>query len=687
MKLTNALIDETSPYLKQHANDPVEWVPWSERAFKQARKEKKLVFLSVGYFTCHWCHVLQHESFQDPDIAEALNNRYISIKVDREERPDIDQFYQTANQLMGRSGGWPLSIFLTPDKEIVFSGTYFPPEPRFGIPSFPEVIINVHRAYERKKTEIAENAKNIQNAIENSLTKIMDDSYEIEEQILIDAIDNIIQHADYTHGGFGRQPKFPTTPTLSFLIRALAFTDPGRKGSILQFLKLTLRKLANGGIHDHLEGGFHRYSVDNEWKVPHFEKMLYDNAQLAVVYFQFFQITNDSFYKDIGIRTLDYITQRLISSTNGFFTAEDADSEGVEGRYYSWSSRDIEKALESELKQEIAASYYSIDPKNQENTLIITKSPQEIAEEFDLAPDEVNIILESLKVKLLKYRELRERPARDDKILTNLTSLTISAFCYGYRVTKAQNYLETAQKAFEFVITQLWNPPILFHSYTEGKARIIGFLDDYAYFLKATLDLYSVDPIKRYLEVGKQLLKIIIEDFWDNNDGGVYFVSKLQKDTLSRIKGAADNASPSATGVLSECFSQLAIILNDIELLNLNEKIISMFLEEVKTSNTIFYGAYLQALDLFIHKPLEISFHGDLTNPNLIEIIDYLHSIYIPWQVISPSSSTPAPVTSSKPHALICHSFTCSKPIESLIEFKDALKVVLEQNIINNLNE
>ncbi|MFX0113016.1 MAG: thioredoxin domain-containing protein [Candidatus Hodarchaeota archaeon] len=679
--MPNALIHESSPYLRQHAHDPVQWYPWSEEAFEKARQEGKLVFLSSGYFTCHWCHVLQHESFQDEAIADALNKRYISIKIDREERPDLDMFYQTANSLLGRSGGWPLSIFMTPDKEIIFTGTYFPPEPRYGMPSFPEVLISVFREYKKRSSEISETASRLNDAVLHNLglRPEPDSSVDLDKQTLIDTTDTMMQHADLVHGGFGRQPKFPTTPALAFLIRVLALVGPGRKGSIVEFLNLTLRQMANGGIHDHLEGGFHRYSVDTEWKVPHFEKMAYDNAQLAVVYFQFYQLTDDPFFKEIGEKILNYVLNRLISDEGGVFSAEDADSEGIEGKFYYWNLGDLQEALDSEFEQQIAQAYFDIDSARQENTLRLVQTPIELAATFAISEEEIKGLIESIKGKMQNYRDARERPARDEKILTNLTSLMISAFVYGFRVTGEPKYLNAAQDAFHFILAKgVWDSPMLHHVYADRKSKIPGFLDDYAYLLRAVIDLHLVDPNESYLQTTEEILEQMLDAFWDEENGGFYYVSRHQTDSLTRIKNSSDNAMPSGTAVAIECLTYLAFALNKLELLDYSQKALEIFYEDAKTLNPLFYGAYLQALDLFLQKPIEISFHGEPTAVELQAIRDHLRSIYLPWYIIANSPSTQTDMPSNAPHALICHSFTCSRPLHSISEFQEALKSVLE---------
>lgn len=679
--MPNALIQESSPYLRQHADDPVEWLPWSEKAFEKARQEEKLVFLSVGYFSCHWCHVLQHESFQDEAIAEALNKRYVSIKIDREERPDLDTFYQTANSLMGRSGGWPLSIFMTPDKEIIFTGTYFPPEPRYGMPSFVEVLVNVYRTYKRRPSESSEVASQLNEAILRNLElgRDSDPHIDLDKSTLIDAADAMMQSADLVHGGFGRHPKFPTSPALAFLIRVVALVDAGRKGAIIKFLDLTLRQMAQGGIHDHLEGGFHRYSVDNEWAVPHFEKMAYDNAQLAVVFFQFYQITGDPFFKGIGEKILDYTMNRLTSDEGGIYSAEDADSEGIEGKFYFWNSRDLQEAFESELERKIAQEYFGIDPNKEENTLRIAKSYKEIADAFEISENELEEYIETIMKKMRQYRDSREKPARDEKILTNLTSLMISAFAYGYRATGQKKYLDSAEKAYNFILSKnIWSLPVLKHVFAESESKIPGFLDDYAYFLKAILDLYSIDPRRSYLDTAEEILDQILDIFWDKENGGFYYVSRHQADALARIKSSSDNAMPSATAVVIECLIYLAFTLNKLTLLEYSKKALEIFYEDAKTLNPLFYGAYLSALDLYLQKPIEISFQGDPSNPELQTIQEYLRSVYLPWHILAQSPSVKSNFQSDAPHVLICHSFTCSKPLQSLTEFQSALKDVLE---------
>ncbi|MGB9003235.1 MAG: thioredoxin domain-containing protein, partial [Nitrosotalea sp.] len=493
----NKLIHESSPYLLQHAYNPVKWYPWCDEALKKAKDENQPIFLSVGYSACHWCHVMAHESFESQEIAEIMNENFVNIKVDREERPDIDDIYQKVCQLVTGSGGWPLSVFLTPDQRPFYVGTYFPPLDNYGRHGFGSIIRQLAQSWKEKPHDVEAAADNFVNSLQK--TESISMPTKLDKSILDEAAVNLLSLGDPTNGGFGGAPKFPNAANLSFMLR---YSKLSGISKFQEFTLKTLTKMANGGIYDQIRGGFHRYSTDSRWLVPHFEKMLYDNALLPVVYAEAYQITKDEKYLDVINRTLGYVLKEMTSPDGGFYSAQDADSEGEEGKYYVWKKNEIREILGSDA--DLFCLYYDVvDGGNFEghNILHNNINLSSVIFQFGKTESEAHDILERSKVKLLDARNKRVLPGRDEKILTGWNGLMITGFLRGYRVTRNADFLKAAENCIKFIEEKMVKNGELLHTYKDGQAKLRAYLDDYAYFVNALLDYFEARPTKKYLDL------------------------------------------------------------------------------------------------------------------------------------------------------------------------------------------
>ena len=564
---TNRLIREKSPYLLQHAHNPVDWYPWGEEAFKKARQEQKLIFLSVGYSTCHWCHVMERESFSDPAIAKIMNRSFVSIKVDREERPDVDRIYMSFVQATTGSGGWPMSVFLTPDLKPFFGGTYFPPEDRRGRPGFRTLLLRIAEAWGKDREKILASTERFTQALQKLANASVGDVGGLQKPVLERTYQKFKQSYDATHGGFGRAPKFPRPVVFNFLLRYYARSG---ERDALQMTLHTLRAMARGGLQDHVGGGFHRYSTDATWHVPHFEKMLYGQAQLAISYADAYQITRDPFFSETVRSILDYVLRDMRGPEGEFYCAEDADSlrehgkpEHGEGAFYVWDAGQIEKALGRE-QAAIFNFYYGAEPSGNVppeldiqgefkgmNILIVRHSLAETARQFDKSAPEVRELLAAARQKLLAARAGRPRPARDDKVLTAWNGLMISGFARAAQVLDEPRYLEAARAAASFLQGRLYDPKagILKRRYRAGHVAINGFLDDYAFLIQGLLDLYEASFDVRWLSWAVQLQQMQDQLFWDSKHGGYFATSGDDPSILVRMRDDYDGAEPSPNSV------------------------------------------------------------------------------------------------------------------------------------------
>lgn len=554
----NRLAGATSPYLQAHADNPVDWYEWGEEAFARAKAEDKPIFLSIGYNACHWCHVMEHESFENEEIAALLNEHFVSIKVDREERPDIDQVYMSAVQAMTGAGGWPMSVFMTPDKKPFFSGTYFPPDARYGRPGFRDILVYLARAYRDQRAEILQSADAIAEHIARS-SRVGIPGRAIDNAVIVSAAETLYANFDSRFGGFSGPPKFPQAVGMSLMFRASHLT--GRK-KYADAALLTLRRMAEGGIYDQLGGGFHRYSVDQFWLVPHFEKMLYDNALLTVPYLEAYQLTGDNFYLDVAHGILRYLQQNMTDPGGGLYSTQDADSDGEEGKYYIWSKAEIDKVLGPEA--DWFGHYYNVtDQGNFEgrNILHVGDHSRGEGERINLGDDEFKHKLDEMKEKLLAVRKHRVPPATDDKILASWNGLAISAFAQAYQVTGDASYLASARQAADFVLSRMIEGGALYHSYRQGRLLRTELLEDYAYFAAGLIDLYQASFDERYLDRAASLVRRAVDVF--SADNMFYLSPAGDRDLIFRPRDLTDGATPSPASVMILNLLRLGAIIAD----------------------------------------------------------------------------------------------------------------------------
>ena len=564
----NLLNKETSPYLLQHKDNPVNWYPWSEEAFKKAKSENKPVLLSVGYAACHWCHVMAHESFEDEETAKLMNREFINIKLDREERPDLDSIYQNALALLGQQGGWPLTMFLSSNKKPFWGGTYFPKEPKYGMPAFKDVLTSIAKSYASDQGAIIKN----QTLIFKALSKL-DTSNPIEtniEKFIVAAENNIIENCDLRHGGLNGAPKFPQLFIYDFLLNLYQQDQDEKK---LNIITSTLDNICSGGIFDHVAGGISRYSVDELWLVPHFEKMLYDNAQLLLLLNKFYITTHQSAYKQKAEQIANWIISEMQDKDGGYYAALDADSEGVEGKFYIWSYVELKNILKDDLK--FFCSIFNVTEEgNWEGNIVLSRYKQLHINEEEEA--RVQLLLD----KLAQYRKKRIKPQLDDKILVDWNGLTIEAMAYTGKVLNNNKYLKSAERAFSFIFDKMFVQNKLYHSNCMGINKHLGMLDDYVHLTKAALMLYETTSKYYYLEQSILLTKCIL-DYFFNKSGGFYTNSDDQKDVILKNIQYFDNVTPNSNAVLLSIFSKISLVTSDKKYVQLYEDLIGKISKKI----------------------------------------------------------------------------------------------------------
>jgi hypothetical protein len=669
-KSPNRLIHETSPYLRQHAYNPVNWYAWGEEAQAMAKKENKPILLSIGYSACHWCHVMERESFENQQIAALMNEYFISIKVDREERPDLDQIYQSAVSLfIRRGGGWPLTMFLTPDHIPFYGGTYFPPNDRYGMPGFPTILQEVAEAYNARPDDVAKTARDVQAA----LARIAEGSHisekrKINPEILTRAVSLLSPMFDTTYGGFGSAPKFPSTSSLALF---LAYADQKNDETYLKRVTHTLGRMAWGGIYDQIGGGFHRYSTDAHWLVPHFEKMLYDNAQLAPLYFSVYQKTGDSFYLNIGEEILEYVCREMTDPAGGFYTTQDADSEGEEGKFFVWTQDEI-KFLLGDKQGELLFRYYNVTASGSfegKNILHVSVPLTVVAKEIGWDLSEAAVALQDGKTKLFFQRETRPKPFRDEKILTSLNGLMISAFVNGYQVTRKEAYLMAAENAARFVLDNLYREGRLLRTIKDGIAKLNGYLDDYAYFISALLDLYEATAKTAYLETARALCAVLIAQFLDKENGGFFFTANDHEKLVMRVKTYTDQSVPSGNAMATMALLKLYTITKDETYFNIAEKTLQVFSEAME-ENAFATGSLITAADFYIRGAKEIVVTGDKNSSDMDALLANIYRLYLPNKVVLTKNSQ-----NEKPTVHLCQNNTCLPPMTEWDEIQTALEI------------
>lgn len=606
---TNRLVHETSPYLLQHAHNPVDWYPWGEEALEKARREDKAIFLSIGYSPCHWCHVMERESFEDEETAALMNQLFVNIKVDREERPDLDSIYMEAVQAMTNSGGWPMSVWLTPEGKPFHGGTYYPPEPRYGMPSFQQVLESVARAYENQRDDVAKQAQRLTDVIaRTALLEASDQRLTIG--ILDEAVQTLRQYFDEYDGGFGQHPKFPQPMTLDFAMSQYARTqDP----ETLYIAELTLEKMALGGIYDQLGGGFHRYSVDAVWLVPHFEKMLYDNSQLLRSYLQAWQLTDKPLYRRIVNETIDYILREMWSPEGGFYSTQDADSEGEEGKFFVWSVDEIETILGAE-KARIFCAYYGVSQRGNfegHNILNVNMTVEDVARRFGIEEEVVIATIADGKTKLFNEREKRIKPGRDDKILTEWNGLMIHAMAECGAVLNRDDALHAARSAANFILSQMRQPiGLLYRSYKDGQARLNAYLEDYAALIRSLIALYEATFEPRWLDEAIRLAQLMIQQFGDDERTGFFQTGIEHEALVVRRKDFIDNAIPSGNSMAAEALLRLSVLTgND----TYRERAVGILcvMKDAMASQPTGFGRMLSALNTYLSPSQEVVIIGD----------------------------------------------------------------------------
>ncbi|HEX6506488.1 MAG TPA: thioredoxin domain-containing protein, partial [Chloroflexota bacterium] len=675
----NHLANQKSPYLLQHAENPVDWHPWGPEALELARREDKPILVSIGYSSCHWCHVMAHESFEDESVARIMNERFVNIKVDREERPDVDSIYMEAVQALTGQGGWPLNVFLTPDARPFFGGMYFPPQPRYGVPSWPQVLDGVAETYSARRDDVLHNADVLTRAIHDA-QRFGQSEDDLTEELLREAYGAFERQFDWKNGGFGGAPKFPQPMALEFVLRM--HRRLGDRAA-LDFLELTLTRMADGGIYDQLGGGFHRYSVDALWLVPHFEKMLYDNALLARLYTDAYRLTHRDHYREIAEETLDYLLRDLRSPEGAFYSSQDADSEGVEGKYYVWTLEQIEGALESRAAR-LATRFYGVRAGgNFEGQTILTRaaSPEELANEEGMTGAEARAAVDEVRAHLLAVRAHRVPPATDTKILVSWNALAIRALADAGRVFHRPDYLDAARRAADFILAEMLRGGQLVHNYNDGPGTIPGFLDDYAYLIEALLAVYESVFDPRYLADARTLGRLMLERFVDD-DGGAFFDTAAEIASLIvRPRSLFDNPIPS--GNSSACFALLKLnaLTAEDEYLEGAQRVFRAARNLISRAPNV--SPYLlSAADFFLSTPAQIAIVGDLDDPATMRLIDTVYDRYLPNAVMAAGEGDGVALLQGRTRvggqstAFVCEHFACQLPVTESSELAAQLDAV-----------
>ncbi len=688
----NRLIKETSPYLLQHVYNPVDWYNWGDEPLTRAKKEDKPIFLSIGYSSCHWCHVMAHESFEDEDIARIMNENFVNIKVDREERPDIDDIYQRACQLATGTGGWPLSVFLTPDQKPFFVGTYFPKQDGiYGRQGFGTILHQLAEAYRTRRREVEAAAEEFVRALSDmskdiSLARLAKEqaisSQEVERSILDEAAVGLYQMRDPVYGGFGQAPKFPNTSSLLFLLR---YYDLSSMDQFKDFVAFTADRMAAGGIHDQLGGGFARYSTDQKWLVPHFEKMLYDNALLAQLYAELYQVTGNKKYVVVVKKTLDYVLREMTHPEGGFYSAQDADSEGEEGKFYVWSREEITQAL-GPAAAEIFCRHYGITEMGNfegKNILNIRVPISELAQKHGKTDQEIEEIIKDSSDKLFAIRERRVKPGRDEKILIAWNGLMISGFARGYQVSKEERYLEAADSAIRFIEDKMAAGSSLKRTFKDGQAKLDAYLDDYAFYVNGLLDTFSVNSGSEYLEKAIDYTDFMLEHFWDRKEGGFFYTSDIHERLIIRTKNFYDLAIPSGNSMAASNLLKLYHFTQNNDYLQKASYIMQVGARPA-AENPFGFGQLLNAIYMYVKKPVEITLVAKDNNRS--EMASWLNRQFLPnaisvivkdedlrklnkYAYFKGKSEGIAGDT-----AFVCRDFACSLPIRSVQDLDRHIK-------------
>jgi len=703
-KNPNKLLKEKSPYLLQHAYNPVDWYPWSEEAFKKAKEEDKPIFLSVGYSTCYWCHVMEREVFENEQLAELMNKHMVNIKVDREERPDVDRIYMKALQAMSGHGGWPMSVFLTHNLKPFYAATYIPPAPKHGIPGFGDIVKAIDNVWKNEREKITQTGDQIYEHLAKAASPSFPEQ-KLSKDILHNGYQKIKEAFDPVNGGFGDAPKFPTPVMFNFLTGYYARTGEQQALNIPLF---TLKKMAHGGIYDHIGGGFHRYATDAKWHVPHFEKMLYDQAQLVSSYIDASQISGDEFPADIAKDVLDYVKRVMTSPEGGFYSAEDAESaidadrpsEKEEGAFYVWKYPDIESNL-TQKELEVAGIYYGLhkngnvetDPHGVftgKNILSVVASKEETARGLKMEPDKIDELLISIRQKLFEAREKRPKPHLDDKILVSWNGLMISACARAYQVFGNRDYLQMADNASSFILNNLYDRDSrkLLRRYRDGEAMIDAHLDDYAFFIRSLIDLYEASFDITYLDTARKLNEDMIELFYDKDNGGFFDTSGKDPSVILRSKEWHDGAEPSGNSIAIQNLLRLSHMLGREDYHEKALKSLSYFSELMNKAPQAL-AQLLAVLEPALSKPKQIIIAGKPDEPKTQELLHEVYSHFIPDKVLlladggtgqeylasNVESLGTVKKIDGKPTAYVCENFACRIPVNDVEKLREQLHI------------
>ena len=672
--MPNRLIGETSPYLQQHAHNPVDWYPWGPEALARARSEDRPILLSIGYAACHWCHVMERESFEDPEIAALMNERFVNIKVDREERPDLDSLYMQAVQaLTGGHGGWPMTLWLTPDLKPFYGGTYFPPEDRGGVPGFVRVLTAVSEAYRDRRADIADTAEQLAAHLRQT-PDTRGANVALTPGLLEEAFAQIAPGFDSQNGGFGGAPKFPQPAVLEFLLRQAHRTDAPLPKVMVE---LTLERMARGGIYDHLGGGFARYSTDAGWLVPHFEKMLYDNALLARLYVHGFQATGDRRLRRVAEETIDYVLRDLRDPGGGFYTSRDADSEGHEGRFYVWDAQEITDLLGPEDGDLFSRSFGVTPEGNFEGRSIlhVPDDAEHVAEALDLPPEDLERRIGAARARLLDAREQRVPPARDEKVLTAWNGMMLGALAEAAAVFERRDYLRAAVANASFLLEALRDEEgRLLRTYRDGRSKLRGYLEDYAFLVDGLVALYEASFDIRWLVEARSLADRMLDLFWEDSEGGFFDTGTDHEELVARPRDITDGAVPSGSSVATLALLRLGALTGT-----------PIYRERATTAlrgmapffgrHAAGLGNWLCALDFWLSSPKEVVIVGGEDDPDTAELLRALHSTYFPNKVVAGLTTEDQADAvglellegrrrvDGRATAFVCQNFACQLPV------------------------
>lgn len=683
-KHSNRLASETSPYLLQHAHNPVDWYPWGEEALATARENNRPILLSIGYSACHWCHVMERESFENEEIAQLMNENFINIKVDREERPDLDQIYMNAVQMMTGQGGWPMTMFLTPEGVPFYGGTYFPPVDRYNMPGFPRVLAGAAEAYRTRPDDITKTAVTLLGEMRRfGLPQTSDEKLGLE--LLDESQHGMARTYDPRYGGFGTAPKFPAAMNLEFLLRQYYRTGDAKA---LEIVEHTCRMMAEGGLYDQLGGGFHRYSTDPRWLVPHFEKMLYDNALLSRLYLHAYQATEDNFYRRIAEETLDYVVREMTNESGGFYSTQDADSEGHEGKFFVWSPDEISEILGAD-DAALFNAYYDVSPAGNfegKNILNIDDTLDVVAKRSNVSTETLSDALKRGREKLFIAREKRVKPNRDEKVLTAWNGLMLASFAEAAAILYRPDYLAVAKNNAAFILSQMLKDGLLLRTYKDGRSKLNAYLEDYAFYADGLVTLYQASGELRWLESAVSLVDRMIEEFWDDVDGGFFYTGKSHETLIVRTKDYYDNATPSGNSVAAEVLLHLAVLTGNETYKRTAVALLRLMTDSIKRFPSAF-GRALGAVDFYLSTPKEICIVGEDSTEDTNALLREVWRKFIPNKIVVRSNGVQSEAENTVPllrqrtminnrtTAYVCENYVCKTPVTTPKELASQLGI------------